>query len=220
MIDLNTAIVVGATGLVGSHITQKLIYDDRYEKIKIFVRRSIGYQHPKIEEHLVDFEMINLWKNELAGDELYSALGTTIKKAGSKITQYKIDYTYQYEIAEAAASNGVKRYLLVSSIGANHKSKNFYLSIKGKLDEEVQKLRFENILIFRPSILIGERSEKRLGEKIGIKVAGFTTQVIPALNKYQPIEAAKVAEAMIVGANMNLTQRTFIFDSQMISNLK
>ncbi len=217
---MKTAIVVGATGLIGSHITQKLLNDDRYEKVKIFVRRSSGYLHPKIEEHLVDFEMINLWKNELVGDELYSALGTTIKKAGSKLTQYKIDYTYQLEVAEAAAANGVKKYLLVSSLGANHKSKNFYLSIKGKLDEEVQKLSFEHILIFRPSILVGDRSEKRLGEKIGIKVAGLTTQVIPALNKYQPIEAAKVAEAMIISANMNLSQKTFIYDSQFILNIK
>lgn len=213
---MKTAIVVGATGLVGSHITQKLLNDDRYEKVKVFVRRSIGFQHPKLEEHLVDFDQINIWKNELSGDELYSALGTTIKKAGSKLTQYKIDYTYQYQVAEAAAANGVKKYLLVSSLGANHKSKNFYLSIKGKLDEEVQELAFENVLIFRPSILVGERDEKRFAESIGIKVTAAATKIVPALHKYQPVPAEKVAEFMINSADQNLKDKVRIFESDEI----
>lgn len=215
---MRTAIIIGATGLVGSYITQKLLNDKRYDKVKVFVRRSIGYEHPALEEHLVDFEMINTWKNELVGDELYSALGTTIKKAGSKITQYKIDYNYQFEIAEAAAANGVKRYLLVSSLGANHKSSNFYLSIKGKLDEEVQKLNFENIFIFRTSVLVGERREKRITESISIKIARATTKVIPALYKYKPVEAEKVAEFMIKTANQNYEEKIKIFESEEILN--
>ena len=103
---MKTAIVIGATGLVGSLVTQKLLEDNRYDKVKVFVRRSLNINNPKLEEHIVDFDNIELWKNNLSGDELYSVLGTTIKKAGSKEAQYKIDFTYQYEIAKAASENG------------------------------------------------------------------------------------------------------------------
>lgn len=215
---MKTALVIGATGLVGNHITKKLLDNNNYSKVKVFVRRSIGFQHPKLEEHLVDFEFLKNWRVDLTGDELYSALGTTIKKAGSKISQFKIDYTYQYEVACAASDNGIKKYLLISSIGANHKSKNFYLSIKGKLEEDNQKLAFEKIFIFRPSFLAGERGEKRIAESIGIKIAGATTKVIPALHKYHPVEAEKVAEFMIKTANKNFEERIKIFESDEILN--
>lgn len=109
---MKTAIVIGATGLVGNHITKKLLGDNRYEKVKVFVRRSLNLNHPKLEEHIVDFDKIESWKNHLTGDELYSALGTTIKKAGSKDFQYKIDFTYQYEAAKDASENGVKNIYL------------------------------------------------------------------------------------------------------------
>ena len=213
---MKTAIVIGATGLVGNLITQKLLEDNRYEKVKVFVRRSLNINNPKLEEHIVDFDNIELWKNNLSGDELYSALGTTIKKAGSKDAQYKIDFTYQYETAKAASENGVKKYLLVSSLGANSKSSNFYLQMKGSLDEKVQQLSFDQIRIFRPSILVGDRSEKRFGESLGIKIAGTFTKIIPALKKYQPIEASQVAEAMIKSANQNLSDKIKIYNSEEI----
>ena len=91
---MKTAIIIGATGLVGNLITRKLLEDNRYEKVKVFVRKSLNINNPKLEEHIVDFDNIALWKNNLSGDEFYSALGTTIKKAGSKDAQYKIDFTY------------------------------------------------------------------------------------------------------------------------------
>jgi len=208
---MKTAIVIGATGLVGNFITLHLLDDARYEKVKVFVRRSLKINNPKLEEHLINFEKIDIWKEYLTGDELYSALGTTIKKAGSKEAQYKIDYSYQYEVAKAAAQNGVKKYLLVSSAGANYKSGNFYLRMKGKLDEAVQQLSFEQIFIFRPSILAGYRIERRLGESLGIKIAGTITKIIPALKKYRPIEASKVAEAMIKSANQNISDKIKIY---------
>ena len=213
---MKTAIIIGATGLVGNLITQKLLEDNRYEKVKVFVRRSLNINNPKLEEHIVDFDNIALWKNNLSGDELYSALGTTIKKAGSKDAQYKIDFTYQYEAANAASENGVRKYLLVSSLGANSKSNNFYLRMKGSLDEKVQQLSFDRIRIFRPSILVGDRSEKRFGESLGIKIAGTLTKIIPALKKYRPIEATRVAEAMIKSANQIVSTKIKIFNPEEI----
>ena len=213
---MKTAIIIGATGLVGNLITRKLLEDNRYEKVKVFVRRSLNINNPKLEEHIVDFDNIALWKNNLSGDEFYSALGTTLKKAGSKDAQYKIDFTYQYEAANAASENGVKNYLLVSSLGANSKSSNFYLRMKGSLDEKVRLLSFDRIRIFRPSILVGDRSEKRFGESLGIKIAGTLTKIIPALKKYRPIKASQVAEAMIKSANQNLSDKIKIYNSEEI----
>jgi uncharacterized protein YbjT (DUF2867 family) len=213
---MKTAIIIGASGLVGSYITLKLLDDSRYDKVKVFVRNSLDIIHPKLEEHLINFNKINVWREFLTGDELYSALGTTIKKAGSKAAQFKVDYTYQYEAAKAAAENGVKKYLLVSSAGANYKSGNFYLRTKGSLDEKVQQLGFEQIFIFRPSILVGLRSEKRLGETIGIKIAGTITKIIPALKKYRPIEASRVAEAMIKSANQIISNKFLIYQPEEI----
>ena len=213
---MKTAIIIGATGLVGNELTKKLLKDDRYSIVKIFVRKSAGITHPKLEEHVVDFEKLEQWKNKITGDELYSAMGTTIKKAGSKEAQYKIDFTYQYKCAKAASENGVEKYLLVSSAGANKKSGNFYLRMKGELDEIVSLLPFKRINIFRPSILAGERKERRRGEEIGTYAIKFLAQIIPPLKKYRPIEAATVAEAMIRAANQNNQPNMMIYELEQI----
>lgn len=213
---MKSAIVIGATGLVGKFITTKLLADERYDKIKVFVRRTTAINNPKLEEHIVDFENIVSWRNLLSGDELYSALGTTIRKAGSKKAQYNVDFNYQYNVAKAAAENGVKGIFLVSSLGANAKSKNFYLRMKGELDEKIKLLDFEKIRIFRPSMLVGERTEKRFAETIGIKIAGMVTKLIPALKKYRPINAAIVAAAMIKSANESQVESFKIYQPEEI----
>lgn len=216
---MKTAIVIGATGLIGGLLTHKLLSNDNYSKVKVFVRKPLLKSHPKLEIHLINFEQFNDWKDKLLGDELFSALGTTIKKAGSKQEQYKIDFTYQLEIAKAAVENGLKNYFLVSSLGANYKSSNFYLRMKGNLDERIQQLDFARIRIFRPSVIIGERDEKRLGEILGIKIAGLVIKLIPALKKYQPISAAVIAEAMIKSANQPSSEKIIIYESSQISEL-
>ena len=200
MIQEKTAIVVGATGLVGSHILKHLLSDNRYAKVIVFHRRSTGLKSPKLTEHIIKFDEINIWRHLIKGDELYSALGTTIKKAGNETAQYKIDYDHQLDVAKAAASNGIPSYALVSSLGASKKSKTFYLNMKGCLDKQVQKIGFKKVLIIQPSFLKGNRSESRPWEKVGIIAADIITK-LPWLKKYKPIHAQQVAKAMINGLN-------------------
>jgi len=209
---MKTAVVIGASGLIGKTLVKKLLEDNRYNSIKVFVRRSINISNSKLVEHIVDFDKITDWKSKITGDELYSAMGTTIKKAGSKEAQYKIDVTYQYEFAKAAADNGVMSYFLVSSFGANAKSKLFYMKIKGELEEKVKLLPFRKIRIFRPSLLVGEREDKRFGEKAAERLLKIVAPLFPFLKNQRPIEGDNVARAMIVSANETDTERIKIFE--------
>lgn len=213
---LKTAIVIGATGLVGSHVLELLLEDERYDSVKVFHRRTTGINHPKLEEHIVEFDDIEKWKYLVIGDHLFSALGTTLKKAGSKKAQYKIDFTYQYEVAKAAFENQVPGYALVSSIGANAKSSSFYTRIKGELEGAVLKFRFKELLILRPSFLDGDREEFRMGERVGIVVASLICK-LPGLKKYHPIKASTVAKGMIDG--LQKSQLNTVYESNEIHAL-
>jgi len=193
---MKIANVIGATGLVGSNLVQQLLKDTRFEKVNVFVRHSTGIKNNKLQEHIVNFDEPDKWKKLLAGDVLYSAMGTTLKEAGSKDAQYKIDYTYQYQAAKAAAANGVKEYVLVSAAGSSPDAKIFYSKMKGELEQAVQKLPFEAIHIMRPGMLTGERARVRTGEKIGVGVMNIIS-MIPGLRQLKPIQGGEVAKAMI-----------------------
>ncbi len=207
---MKIANVIGATGLVGRNITQLLLADARYDKVRVFVRRPTGLTDPRLDERIVDFEQPDHWSQELTGDELYSALGTTIKQAGSQEAQYRIDYTYQWQAAEAAARNGVSRYLLVSASGANAESRIFYSRMKGELDRAVAQLSFGQILIFRPSLLVGEREKPRRAERFA-EAALKAVDWLPGIRRYQAINGATVATAMIRAANQPVTKRMCIY---------
>tara|TARA_R110002050_G_scaffold80768_1_gene172738 strand:- start:50983 stop:51642 length:660 start_codon:yes stop_codon:yes gene_type:complete len=191
-----TAIVIGATGLVGKQLVSQLLSHSKFSKVVLLVRRSTGITHSKMEEMIIQFDELENHKTQIKGDVLFSCMGTTIKKAKTKENQFKIDYTYQYQTAQLAAGNGVKTYVLVSSAGANAKSNTFYSRIKGELEEAVTSLPFEKIRILRPSILMGNRTEFRLGEKIGIGLMSVL-QYIPFLKKWRGIKDTEVAQAMI-----------------------
>lgn len=132
------ALVIGATGAVGKDLVQQLIEDSSMERIDIFVRREVKMPAAKVVAHVVDFDHPETWADQLKGDVLFSCMGTTIKAAGSQEAQWKVDYTYQFDAAKAAKANGVPTYVLVSSIGADVKSKLFYTKMKGALDDAVQ----------------------------------------------------------------------------------
>ena len=191
-----TAIIIGATGLVGFNLVQKILEDERFSFVVVFVRRTTGIHHPKLIEHIINFNEPQKWRQLIRGDVLFSALGTTLKQAGSKQAQYKIDYTYQYNFAKAAAENGVPVYVLVSSAMANANSSFFYTRIKGALEDAVKKLLFRSVQILQPGMLTGLRKKKRIGEKIGIAVIKFLNNLGIA-KKQKPIDAAIVAQAMI-----------------------
>ena len=196
MLQNQTAIIIGSTGLIGKELVEILINDDSFSKVKLFVRRSTQNMHPKIQEFILDFDELASFKNEIKGDVLFSCMGTTIKQAGSKDAQYLVDFTYQYEMAKFASENGVLSYSLVSSAGADSKSKMFYSKIKGELEDEIRKLPFQQIRIFQPSLLLGQRNTSRIGEKFGEIVLSVFGK-IPPFAKYRGIKGEIVAQAMV-----------------------
>ncbi|MBO0357812.1 NAD(P)H-binding protein [Hymenobacter sp. BT186] len=197
---MKIALLIGSTGLVGNYLLRQLLSDERFSTVKVFARRSTGFQNPaKLEEHIVDFEAPEKWQHLLTGDVLFSALGTTLRQAGSQQAQYRVDYTYQYRTAEAAAQNGVKTYVLVSAASADPDSFMFYTRMKGELERSVKRLPFQRIRIIQPGMLAGNRQEPRLAERIALPLAALVAY-LPGLAPYRPIHGREVAQAMINAA--------------------
>jgi uncharacterized protein YbjT (DUF2867 family) len=187
--------VIGASGMVGQQIINQLLFHSEFDKIHIFVRRKTRFIHPNLDEFIIDFNQPESWKHLVQGDVLFSTLGTTLKTVKTKKNQYLVDFTYQYEFAKAAAENGISTFVLVSSMGANPKSFFFYTRMKGELEEAVKKLNFKRLIIFRPSILDGNRSEKRVGERIALVFSRFLTRFI--MKKSRPTPVRGLASKMI-----------------------
>jgi len=208
-----TAIVIGATGLVGTELVNQLTSDDDFIVIKLFVRKVTPFNHPKIEEYIFDFNAMHLSAELIIGDVVFCCLGTTIKTAGSKESFSKIDFSYVFNFAQLAKRNGVHSFALVSSLGANANSSNFYLKVKGELETNLTRLKFKNLIIVRPSMLLGNRTEFRLGELIGKKIMSLLSFIfIGKLKKYKGIEANKVAKAMRI-LSKNELKEVAIFEN-------
>jgi uncharacterized protein YbjT (DUF2867 family) len=210
-------LIIGATGLVGGHIIQQLLQSDEYSEVIILARKKIDHDHPKLKQIVFDFE--NIESTKIIADDLYCAMGTTLSKAGSKDAQYHIDLEIPFNIAKIAQSNGIKGFYLVSSLGADATSGNFYLKTKGELEQKIKALNFETFVSFRPSMLLGDRQESRLGESIGKVLVKIIEPILFGnLKKYAGIEASTVAKAMLNIANSGKKGTLFI-ESDTIKSL-
>ncbi len=193
---MKTALIFGVTGLTGKALLQVLINDNRYEKIYIVTRKPFGGVHFKVEEILFNYKSFSEMP-QLKADHVFSCLGTTIKKAGSKEAQQIIDRDYPIEIAKYCAKIGSEKLITISSVGADPHSKNFYLKTKGEMEEGVKK-HFPSAIFVRPSFILGEREERRIGEKIGIGVFNIINPLLfGGLSKYKGIRVEKLGQTMI-----------------------
>ena len=189
------ALVIGATGATGKDLVYKLLNDKDYDEVNIFVRKPMNIQHPKLKTHVVDFDKPEEWKDLVKGDVAFSCLGTTLKAAGSKEAQRKVDYNYQYNFAKYAKENHVPHFVLLSSYGADPKSMFFYSKIKGELEVAVQQLNFEYLTVFRPGILERKNSDRPM-EIISSKVLKFLIN-LGLFTSQKPMPTEILAKAMV-----------------------
>jgi len=213
-----TACIFGSTGLIGSHLILRLLDDPKYEKILVFNRTLQTYNQQKIEQIVGDYNLLSTYANQLKANEYYCCLGTTIKIAKTKSAFEYVDLQLPISIGKLAVENKVSKLLVVSSVGASSKSKNFYLNVKGRMEFELRNLGIETLYIFRPSMLLGKREQTRTGESIGkivMKVLGFL--LVGKLKKYRAITAKAVASAMVNVANGNFSN--LVFESDAIQRL-
>lgn len=201
---MKTALIIGSTGLIGSQLLKLLLESEEYSTVITFVKRDSGIQHPKLKQHIIDFDKPEDYQNFVVGDDFFCTIGTTIKKAGSQDAFRKVDFEYPKQFAALALQNKVKQFLIVSSLGADASSSNFYLKTKGEIQDFLKKCLFENVSVFQPSLLLGNRKEFRLGEKIGaFFMKLFSLLFIGNLKKYKAIQSEAVAKAMFIIAQKN-----------------
>jgi uncharacterized protein YbjT (DUF2867 family) len=196
-----TALLLGATGLTGGLLLDLLLASDQYTKVIIYVRKSIQKQHPKLVEQIINYDTI---ETAVEADDIYCCLGTTIKIAKTKEAFEKVDLHYPLKIAALQQKAGSKQFLVVSAMGASTTSSIFYSRTKGLMEEGLAAIGFKGLYIFRPSFIVGDRKEERIGEKIGIFISKLIAPLmIGGLKNYKPVEASAIAACMIKHALSN-----------------
>ena len=207
---MKTALVFGASGLVGNHLINLLIKSSDYNKIKLFVRSPIKFDSSKVEVIQTDFHNLSNYINDIKGDDCFFCIGTTKKNSPDKNEYKRIELEIPKKIGQISKLNLVKSFSFVSSGYANPKHSGDYLRYKGLVEEELKRLKFDKLGILRPSFLIGERKENRIGEKIGILIFKILSPIfIGPLKKMKPIEVNIVAKAMLNISKNDLTKNTF-----------
>ena len=217
---MKTALIFGSSGLIGNQLLELLVNNDKYSKIKLFVRSEISNSNSKIEIIKTDFNNLENHKDSIIGDDCFFCIGTTRKNTPNKNEYIKIEYDLPVKVAKIARENLIKSFTYVSSLGANENASSLYLKNKGQTEEELKKLNFSKLSIMRPSILLGNRKENRIGEKIGIfLMKSLSPLFLGKMKKYKPIKVENVAKAMINVVEKNYQKTIFESDKIMeISN--
>ena len=210
---MKTALVFGSSGLVGQQLVQQLIQNSAYQKIKLFVRKTPKIQNPKIEIINTNFDNIEILSSEIKGDDCFFCIGTTKKNSPDKTEYQRVELDLPKKIANLAKHNKIQSFIFISSGYANSKSSGDYLRFKGLVEEELISLNFNNLGILRPSFLLGNRKEKRIGEKMGIIIFQLLSPLmIGPLKRTKPVHVKTVAGAMIKIAQSELNQTIFESD--------
>ena len=212
------ATLIGATGLIGGYLLEELLKDDHFDTVRILIRSPVELAHPKLEKKLVDFNDSDSLLTALSNSDIvFCAVGTTQKKVkGDKAAYRKVDYDIPVNAAGFCKMAGCEKFILVSSVGANSKSNNFYLKLKGEVEDAVKAVGLKSAHIMRPSMLLGDRKEFRLGEKIGSPVMKAISFLLPS--KYKAIHGRKVAKAMFAASKKN-EEGFFVYEYKEIKNL-
>ncbi|ANB58624.1 NAD dependent epimerase/dehydratase family protein [Anoxybacillus sp. B7M1] len=214
-----TALLIGASGLIGSELLMLLLQSDDYQHVTILVRRELPIEHHKLEQVVIDFKSLEKYERYFCVDDVFSCLGTTMKKAKTKQNFIQVDYEYTLRAAALAEKCHVKSFLTISSVGADPQSPFFYNRVKGETEEALQRLAIQSLHIFRPSLLLGDRQEFRLSEK----AAEWLLSHMPFLfigkwRKYKPVEAKKMALAMFQAAR-SCPKGTHIYESDQVAHI-
>ena len=215
---MKSALLFGVSGLVGGHVLNQLINNNNYSKIKLFVRSSIKISDPKIEIIQTDFNNLENHREDIKGDDCFFCIGTTKKNSPDKNEYKRVELEVPKQIAKIAKSNLVNSFVFISSGYADPKSSGDYLKFKGEVEEELKRLNFPKLGIMRPSFLLGDRKENRIGEKIGIFVFKLLSPIfLGSLKKMKPIHSATVAKAMIAITQNDSSK--IIYESNEISEI-
>lgn len=190
-----TAIILGATGLTGSHLLKLLLEDETFSKVVVFTRRETGIKQPKLEEHIIDLLQLDNYKELFKGDVVFCCIGTTKAKTPNKKAYKAIDYGIPVTAAKLAKQNNIDTYLVISAMGASETSKVFYNKLKGEMEREVLAQKIAHTYLLQPSLIVGERSEKRGGEKFAEVIMRTFGFLIP--EKYKMIQGKTIAKAMV-----------------------
>ncbi len=196
--DGRSALLVGATGLVGGHVLEALLADPGYGRVRVLARRPTGRSRPKLEERVLDFDRLAERADDVAGDDVFCCLGTTLRTAGSREAFRRVDFDYVARVAGLAAANGARRFLLVSAAGADAGSRVFYNRVKGEAERAVRALPFATVVLLRPSLLLGDRTEHRRWEEAAKRVMpALGPLFVGPLRRWRPVQARDVAAAMV-----------------------